>query len=137
MEESYDQLLERARSKVPENVLGRKRFVMPTVETIVQGKRTIFMNANTVAQKLHRPIEDIAKFLGRSLATAYYVSENKSIMFNGKFSQHTINELVKLFAKKYVLCPTCGEPDTEIRREENTMWMVCGACGARNPVKPV
>ncbi|MEM2636780.1 MAG: translation initiation factor IF-2 subunit beta [Candidatus Korarchaeota archaeon] len=137
MNETYDQLLERVFATVPDNVLSRKRFVMPTVESMVQGKRTIFSNAYTIAQKLHRPIEDLAKFLGRSLATAYFINENKNIVFNGKFGQHTINELVKLFAKQYVLCPTCGEPDTELRKEGSAWWLMCGACGARNPVKPV
>ena len=137
MKESYEELLERALSIVPEKVKARRRFVMPTAESIIQGKKTIFANAHAVAQKLHRPIEDLAKFLGRSLATAYFVSDNKTIVFNGKFKQRTINELVKLYAKKYVLCPTCGAPDTELKKEGNVWWLVCGACGARNPVKPV
>jgi translation initiation factor 2 subunit 2 len=132
--ESYEILLEKAYQKVKVVEKGKDRFEIPPVENQIFGKNTIVSNINAIASYLRRPVEHLAKFLQKELATPGKL-ENGRLILNTKLSSQRINEKIQAYAKEFVICNECKKPDTEIITEKNIKFKHCLACGARSPVR--
>lgn len=133
-EHDYERLLDRARTLVPEKLFAKDRFEVPLVSTFAEGNKTFVLNFKEICQTLNRDPNQVMKFLLRELATSGLVQGNRGI-FQGKFSDTTLNDLIKRYTKDYVSCPLCGQPDTTLKKEGRITILVCDACGARNPVR--
>ncbi|WXG42950.1 MAG: translation initiation factor IF-2 subunit beta [Promethearchaeati archaeon SRVP18_Atabeyarchaeia-1] len=134
-EYDYEHLLDRARSSVPEKLFAKDRFDVPLASIFPEGSRTFVLNFKEICDTLNRDPNQLMKFLLRELATSGLVEGNRAV-FQGKFSDSTLNDLIKRYTKDYVLCPLCGQPDTTLKKEGRVTILVCDACGARNPVRP-
>jgi translation initiation factor 2 subunit 2 len=136
--DDYDSLLERARSQVPEDAFKRsgERFKIPKVQLSVQGNRSFWQNFQDIINVLNRPGREVLKFVSGQLGTAGIV-EGSTAIFNGKFTADFLDELVTRYIDSYVICPVCTRPDTEIKKEAGTYFLVCSACGARTAIRPV
>lgn len=132
--ESYEQLLEKAYSKVKVVKTGGERFEVPKVVGQVQGKNTIITNISQIASYLRRPIEQLSKFLQKELAVSGKI-ENDRLILNTKLGSDKVNDKISLYTKEFVICPECGKPDTEIITEKGIKFKHCLACGAKSPVK--
>jgi len=133
-EYDYERLLDRARSMVPEKLFAKDRFSVPPVSTFTEGNKTFILNFKEVCETLNRDPSQVMKFLLRELATSGLVQGSRAI-FQGKFSDNTLNDLIKRYTKDYVTCPLCGQPDTVLKKEARITILVCEACGARSPVR--
>ncbi|NOY10622.1 MAG: translation initiation factor IF-2 subunit beta [Archaeoglobi archaeon] len=131
---SYDELLERAYSMLPEKVISRERFEIPKVSVQKEGSRTIVKNFGVIAKTINRSEEHLYKYLVRSLGTAGVVESGRLIL-QGKFTDKEIQKEIDDYVKTYVLCRECGAPDTEFVREERVLFVKCLACGAKHSVK--
>ena len=131
---SYDDLLERARSQLPKEIFEKKRFDIPQLEMITVGKRTIVRNFGDLADAFSRKADHIIKFLSRELATAGEI-ESRRAVFQGRFTEQKIMELVNVYAKEYVFCHECGKPDTHIVKQGRVHMLKCEACGARSSIR--
>ncbi len=131
---SYDELLERAYSMLPEKVISRDRFEIPKVGVQKEGSRTIVKNFGVIAKTINRSEEHLYKYLVRSLGTAGVVESGRLIL-QGKFTDREIQKEIDDYVKTYVLCKECGAPDTEFVREERVLFVKCLACGAKHSVK--
>lgn len=131
---SYDELLERAYSMLPEKVISRDRFEIPRVSVQKEGSRTIVKNFGVIAKTINRSEEHLYKYLVRSLGTAGVVESGRLIL-QGKFTDREIQKEIDDYVKTYVLCRECGAPDTEFVREERVLFVKCLACGAKHSVK--
>jgi len=132
----YRTLLKRAREQIPREVFEHRRFQVPRADTFIQGTRTVIRNFKDIVDTLRREPQHLLRYLARELATAGEIRGRQAI-FNGRFSASSINELIKRYTNQYVVCPVCNRPDTEIRREERLLLLVCTACGARTPLKAI
>ncbi len=134
----YDKLLERLYSKVPKRVSKYERFEVPTVETIHIGSQTIIKNFRDIVGVLRRDPRLVMRFLLRELATAGSYDEDSGMLaVNIRVSSVVLNKMIQMFTKQYVICPTCGRPDTRLKKLKSRAWiLVCEACGAETPVKP-
>ncbi|WP_456370197.1 translation initiation factor IF-2 subunit beta [Geoglobus sp.] len=131
---SYDELLERAYSMLPEKVISRERFEIPRVSVQKEGSRTIVKNFGVIAKTINRSEEHLYKYLVRSLGTAGVVESGRLIL-QGKFTDREIQKEIDDYVRTYVLCKECGAPDTEFVREERVLFVKCLACGAKHSVK--
>ncbi|MFN3653976.1 MAG: translation initiation factor IF-2, partial [Candidatus Nitrosotenuis sp.] len=43
--------------------------------------------------------------------------------------------LLQIYVKDYLECPTCKSPDTKIERQNRISFLVCEACGAKSSLK--
>ncbi|MDI6642561.1 MAG: translation initiation factor IF-2 subunit beta [Candidatus Hodarchaeaceae archaeon] len=136
MGESYEQLLDRALEQVPKAVFESARFQIPDADVVTAGNRTVFRNFRAVATSLNREPDHLAKYLLRELGAAGEVKGAQAI-FQGKFSNATIDERIKRYAEEFVLCRECGKPDTKLERRERVYILRCEACGARASVRSV
>lgn len=133
----YERLLDRLYSIVPEPASTGERFEIPKPVVIYVGSQSIIKNFREIADRLKRENEMLGRYLLRELATSgEYEESSGSLRLNVKVSSASIYQLLERFTRAYVICPTCGRPDTYIKKV-GRMWILkCEACGAEQPLKP-
>ncbi len=136
--DDYEKYLERARSQIPPDAFKRsgERFQVPNVETMIQGNRTFWHNFQPIIDILNRPGKEIVKYVAGQLANAGIIESSNAIL-NGKFSPEEVNMVLCEYIRQYIICPVCGRPDTNERKESGAYYLVCSACGARTAIRPV
>ncbi|MFX1541010.1 MAG: translation initiation factor IF-2 subunit beta [Promethearchaeota archaeon] len=132
--DDYEALLKRARDQIPPEVFDQPRFQLPEVDSFIQGSRTIIRNFKDITDTLRRDPKHLIRFLAHELATAGEL-QGAQAMFNGRFTSRALEDLVAKYTDEFVVCPVCQRPDTEIRREDRLLMLVCSACGGRTPLK--
>ena len=132
--ESYEELLKKARSELPEGAGKADRLVVPKVVGHIEGNKTIISNFTQIAQTLRRPVEHLLKFINRELAAMGEIRKNNFAVFNTKLSATRMNEKIQEYVDIYVVCRTCGRPDTKLTKETGVTIMSCQACGARQSI---
>jgi translation initiation factor 2 subunit 2 len=130
----YETLLRRARERIPPEVFEHPRFQIPTVDAFTEGPHTVIRNYRDIVDVLRRDPTHLLRFLSHELATAGE-ERGRQAVFNGRFSTPALNQLIKRYTEQFVLCPVCNRPDTEIKRVDRLLQLVCTACGARTPLK--
>lgn len=128
-------MLKRARERLPESVFEKERFEIPRVRGHLEGNKTIVSNFQQIAQVLRRPIEHFLKYVLKELATPGEISRSGLLVLGAKIPASRINDKIRQYANEFVLCPDCGKPDTELKKEGDFTFLRCSACGGKNPVK--
>lgn len=131
----YEELLKKAREKLPKSVFEKERFEIPKIKGHVQGNKTVLINFLQIADILRRPSDHLLKYILKELATPGEIKKSGSVMIGTKVSASRINEKIQQYAHDFVLCPDCGKPDTKIDKESKFIFLKCQACGARHPIK--
>lgn len=130
---SYEELLERAYSKIKSLSSSSQRFEIPRPQTYVIGSKTLVNNFVEICNKLNRNPQHVMKFLSKEMATAGNIEGNRAI-FQGKFDETTVLNLLRIYSNRFVICPICKKPDTRLQKEKRFLFMVCEACGARSSI---
>ncbi|AFH42811.1 translation initiation factor IF-2 subunit beta [Fervidicoccus fontis] len=134
---NYQNLLERLYKKVPAPASSGERFEPPKLIAHQMGNQTVIRNFREVADKLRREPELLARYFLKGLATSgNYDRESGTLLLNSKLNVETLNNILNKFIESYVICPTCGRPDTVIIKKGKIWILKCEACGAEGPVKP-
>ena len=131
---NYEDLLEKAYEKIPENVKKSSRFETPKVELRIESRNTFVTNFNKIISTLNR---DRRHFLGVFLKSAGTMGEvrGQQLFLKGQYKEQVLNRLIENYTKTYVLCNICNKPDTQIQREGKKLYLKCTACGAREEIK--
>lgn len=132
--ESYEKLLDKAYQKVKIIEKSSERFEIPIVKGQVSGKNTIISNISEISSYLRRPVEHLAKFLQKELATSGKI-DNERLILNTKLNSEKVNDRIKMYSKEFVICNECKKPDTEIISKKSVKFKHCLACGAKSPVR--
>jgi translation initiation factor 2 subunit 2 len=130
----YEELLEKALSELPKDVVRRERFEVPKVSVQREGSKTMIKNFTQIAKNVNRSEEHLFKYILKSLGTAGFL-ESGRVVLQGKFSEEEVQREVDTYVKNYVLCKECGAPDTEFIREGRVLFIRCLACGAKHSVR--
>ena|SRR3989344_514502 len=131
----YSELLTRARENMPGVVHEKDRFEIPNVRGHLEGAKTIVGNIVQIAQTLARPVDHVVKYLLRELATSGELMKNGNLVLKAKIPASRINGKLRQYAHEFVLCTTCGKPDTTMKKDGLFMFVQCQACGAKFQVK--
>ncbi|MFB0501079.1 MAG: translation initiation factor IF-2 subunit beta [Candidatus Bathyarchaeia archaeon] len=132
----YKELLKRARSQLPSEILEHKRFEIPRPHSFVTGMRTILANFKEICDALNREPRHVLKFLSGEMATAATMQGTRA-NFQGRFGRDTFERLIERYVKEFVVCPICKRPDTKIVKERRFLFLICEACGAKSSIRPV
>lgn len=135
-EKAYEEMLDRARAKLPQETSKKDRFEPPKPQSTVAGSRTILHNFKEICAYLERDPRHLLKFLSGELATASSAEETR-VIFQGKFTPQAIDGLVNRYIQEFVLCPVCHQPDTDIVRQDRFNFLVCKACGAKSSIRAI
>merc|ERR1712217_585687 len=94
-----------------------------------------------VAAAIHRPPDYIMKWFGYELCAkaSYNEKEGEGVraLVTGSHPVATLQETLDRFLSVYVLCPTCGLPEMnlKVRKKEEKIIGECNACGFRDYLK--
>ncbi len=132
----YKELLERARSQLPEKVFEQSRFEIPIIRSVVEGNKTFIVNIREILETINREENHFLKFMAGELATSVTM-EGARAVFAGKHARVTLQSLLERYVKEYVICNECSKPDTKLVAESRILWKRCDACGASTAVKPL
>lgn len=112
------------------------RYKMPRIIAKVEGKgngiKTVIVNMPDVAKALTRPPTYPTKFFGCELgAQTQFDLKNERFIVNGSHDANKLQDLLDIFVKKFVLCPECDNPETDliVREKKGTIGQRCIACG--------
>jgi translation initiation factor 2 subunit 2 len=131
---NYEELLDKAYEKIPDNAKKSSRFEIPTVELRIESRNTFITNFNKIISTLNRGKKH---FLGIFLKKAGTMGEirGQNLFLKGQYKEQVLNRLIENYTKTYVLCSICKKPDTQIQREGKKYFLKCTACGARIEIK--
>lgn len=130
----YEELLARAKKRMPDSVSEKERFEIPKVQGFIQGNKTIISNFIQIAERLRRSTDHLQKYVLRELGTPGDMRRGR-LMLGAKVPASRINDKIKTYADEFVFCHTCGKADTDIKRETGYSFVVCSACGARRSIR--
>jgi len=110
------------------------RYKMPRIQAVVEGRgngiRTVIVNMNDIAKALKRPPDYPTKWFGCELgAMSKFDPKTGRATVNGNHSQAQLSHLLASFIQKYVLCPQCGLPETDMYVKKDAVKQDCRACG--------
>lgn len=131
---NYDELIDKAYEKIPDNVKKLSRFEIPKVEIRIEAKNIYITNLNKIINTLNR---DRKHFIGVFLKKVGTMGEirGQQLFLKGIYKEKVLNRIIEQYAKMYVLCDICNKPDTNIQREGKKNYLKCTACGAREEIK--
>lgn len=116
------------------------RYKMPRLQSKIEGKgngiKTVIPNMEDIARSLCRPPSYPTKFFGCELGAQTQMDDkNSRYIVNGAHDDKTLSDLLDKFIKKFVLCPDCSNPETDMLIDKKKdIWLDCKACGARRKV---
>jgi len=111
------------------------RYKMPRLVGKVEGRgngiKTRIVNCAEIASSLHRKPAVLTKFFGCELgAQSRWDEKEESAIVNGAFETNILQEkLCDSFLPKFVLCPNCGLPETDMKVKKEVVKFECAACG--------
>lgn len=112
------------------------RYKMPRIQAKVEGKgngiKTVIVNMVDVAKAIGRPATYPTKYFGCELgAQTQFDFKNERFIVNGSHDASKLQDLLDGFIRKYVLCPACDNPETElmVSSKKGTISQGCKACG--------
>jgi|TARA_B100000959_G_C14961433_1_gene615960 translation initiation factor 2 subunit 2 len=130
----YEELLDRARERIPKDISERSRWTMPQPDIMIEGSQTILRNFSEIVDSMDRDANHVFQYLLNELGTSGS-REQVRIMLKGKVPPKRIKEKIVSYVKTFILCGECKAPDTRFVREDRTTLLKCQACGATRPVR--
>ncbi|XP_033627197.1 eukaryotic translation initiation factor 5-like [Asterias rubens] len=115
------------------------RYKMPRLVAKVEGKgngiKTVISNMVEVSKCLGRPPTYPTKFFGCELgAQTQFDFKNERYIVNGSHDVSKLQDLLDVFIRKYVLCPGCDNPETNLIVKKGSIGQHCVACGHQGMV---
>ena len=130
----YEDLLDRARERIPKDISERSRWTMPQPDIMIEGSQTILRNFSEIVDAMDRDANHVYQFLINELGTSG-TREQFRVMLKGRVPPKRIKEKIVAYVKTYILCEQCKAPDTRFIKEDRTTLLKCQACGATRPVR--
>ena len=132
---NYESLLDKAYEKIkPVEECGR--FEVLKVKGHHEGTKTIITNFGPIVGCIRRNPEHLMKFLNKELASSSEINGDRLIL-SRKLSSNDVNNRIERYVKRFVLCPKCGKPDTELESVGGKVFLKCLACGERYEVHKI
>lgn len=131
----YEDLLERAYSKLPVKPGSASGFEVPKIDLIFVGDKTIVMNFKQIIEAINREESILQKYFSKELGSPAYLNESGQLVLQGRFNVQVLTKLLKIFIDRYVICPTCGSKDTKLVKKGKVFILKCMACGAETTLE--
>lgn len=79
---------------------------------------------------LHDSFSDVTKYFGIEMGAQTNIDDkNDRYIVNGAHSAEDLQIQLDGFIQKFVLCPNCDSPETELNVVKKTIYQKCAACG--------
>lgn len=115
------------------------RYKMPPIQSKVEGRgngiKTAIVNLSEVSRALGRPSTYVLKYFGSELGAQTNESQDR-FLINGAHDASELQDSLDGFIKKFVLCASCKNPETEIQIKKGLLQRDCKACGHLSMIDP-
>merc|ERR1711907_121123 len=120
--------------KIPTTILNLNtpaKKIVAKVEGRGNGIKTRIVNCGDIASALHRKPAVLTKSFGCELgAQSRWDDKEEASIVNGAFEGNILQDkLIDSFLPKFVLCPNCGLPETDMKVKKEIVKFECAACG--------
>eukprot|EP01139_Manchomonas_bermudensis_P014419 Amastigsp_a508472_1412.p2 type:complete len:453 gc:universal Amastigsp_a508472_1412:259-1617(+) len=110
------------------------RYKMPKLIAVVEGRgngiRTRISNLPDIARALKCRADYPLKFFGFELgAQSKWNEKEQACIVNGAHQAPDLQRLLGEFINKFVLCPRCALPETDLEVKKGCVYANCSACG--------
>lgn len=126
-EKKYLELLDKAYSKLPENLIKNKRFVIPKVSGKIIRNRTSITNFKEISNIFSRDLNHLFRYFSKEAAVRSEIEKNGNVILYSKFHPDALNKIIVSYYENFVECPSCKGPDTELKDS----LLICKVCGTR------
>lgn len=130
----YEELLDRARERIPTEISERARWTLPEPQIMIEGANTIFRNFAEVVSHMDRDENHVFQYILNELGTSGS-REGPRARFKGRIPPKRLKKRIVNYVNTFIKCGQCSAPDTLFIREDRTTLLKCQACGATRPVK--
>ena len=135
-ETEYTNLLDKALAQIPQGAKETERWEIPQVDIEIEGKTTIIKNWKKIAEDINKEEHHLFKKICKELGAAGDIQKSSGrAILKSVIKKSSLNKQIELYCKDFVLCTTCGKPDTVIVKDGRSHVLVCQACGTRRIVK--
>eukprot|EP00299_Pterocystis_sp_00344_P006425 c1826_g1_i1.p1 GENE.c1826_g1_i1~~c1826_g1_i1.p1 ORF type:complete len:400 (-),score=106.49 c1826_g1_i1:31-1230(-) len=112
------------------------RYKMPDIEVKIEGRgngiKTVIPNMVDIGLALKRDPAYPTKFFATELGALSKWDDKRNVgIVNGEHSKDTLKKLLADFINRYVLCPQCKLPETDLKVKNGLIHAKCKACGFR------
>eukprot|EP00298_Acanthocystis_sp_HF-20_P010673 c18983_g1_i3.p1 GENE.c18983_g1_i3~~c18983_g1_i3.p1 ORF type:complete len:389 (+),score=144.21 c18983_g1_i3:160-1326(+) len=109
------------------------RYKMPDLQVKIEGRgngiKTVIPNMGEIALALKRDPGYPTKYFATELGAVSMWDDKRNVgIVNGKHEKATLAKLLADFINRYVLCPQCHYPETDLKIKKGTIYAQCRAC---------
>jgi putative translation initiation factor aIF-2 beta subunit len=126
-DDEYMKSLEEGYNKLPEELYGGGRFKIPQVKGKLIKTKTVITNFRDIAKTFSRDENFMLKFFLKEAGVRGEINPRGELILHSRFQPTILNKIVKKFFERYVECPHCRSPDTDLDMSNNSL--TCKACG--------
>lgn len=135
--EEYLRMLDDLFKNLPKKPsISKSRFSVVEPELVFEGKRTIILNFKKIVSNMNRDVKTLSSYLGKELA-APVIYEEPRLIIQARIDLDSLSSALRRFVKKYIICPACGGPDTQLIKKKRLLTLKCEICGAETVVEPI
>jgi len=131
-DKTYEKLLDKAYTELPEVLYSGGRFEIPTVSGKLIKSRTLITNFGDIAKDLLRDQSHLLKYFLREAGVRGEINSRGELTLHSRFQPAALNKIIERYYSEFVECPHCRSPDTEILNGNN---LKCKACGHEEKIK--
>lgn len=105
------------------------------IESRGNGIKTVIVNMTNVAKDLKVPADYPTKYFSAVLGASNESKDGKFVI-KGSFTQTHLEGVLQEFIRKFVLCPKCSLPETDMTVKGDMVHLDCKACSHHAVVDP-
>lgn len=105
------------------------------IESRGNGIKTVIVNMSNVAKDLKVPADYPTKYFSAVLGASNESKDGKFVI-KGSFTQAHLEGVLQDFIRKFVLCPKCSLPETDMSVKGDFVHLDCKACSHHAVVDP-
>ena len=133
-EHEYTEMLDKLLEELPGKPATEERFRIPRPVLGYEGRRSIIVNFKEITKALRRDPKLMTTYLSKEVAAPAVYAEPRLIV-QAKLDMRTLQAVLEKFLRKYVICPACGGPDTQLTKVRRILTLECEVCGTETPAE--
>lgn len=111
------------------------RYKMQPIILVKQKTKEVITNINEIGASLDRHPKMIVEFLKKRFSKQMIYSEELNKIEVKSMAQDDLQKAIYEFIEYFVLCPTCRNPETALKKKKDNLFIKCKACSHNDQVK--
>jgi len=113
------------------------KIVLKPPELLRESKKTAWANFQENCNLMHRHADHVLAYVKVELGTEASLDGNQRLVIKGRFQPKQIESVLRHYISEYVVCRTCKNADTILKKENRLHFIQCKTCGSSRSVAPI